>query len=80
MVRDALGGTKELTREQEWALVIYLREARTEGLREAWLNGEVNLSDIARRGVELYGREVSRHIPGVDVITQEATGASAWKS
>ena len=80
MVREALTGTETLTPEQEWALAIYLQEARTEGLREAWLNGEVNLADVARRGVELYGREVLIRVPGVEVITRETTGTGAWKS
>ena len=79
-MREALAGTRPLTPEQERDLEIYLQEAGTEKLREAWLNGEVNLTDIARRGMELYGRKVLTYVPGIDAITRETTGADAWKS
>ena len=78
-VREALAGTVPLTPEQKRDLDIYLHEASAEVMREGWLNGEINLADVARRGVELYGREVLTYVPGIDVITSETTGTSAWK-
>ena len=78
-VREALKTTQMLNEEQACDLDIYLQEATIEDLREAWLNGEVDLSNIARRALELYGREVLTYVPGIDVITRETTGAGAWK-